>query len=186
MNRTQLASAGSGFGDSMLIRSVTAHDCAAIGSFVAGLSPEARFYRFFTPASPLSSGVLQGMCGAARTTDALVATDGGAIVGHAMAADSTGPGGDRESDIGVVVADRWQRRGVGSALLRCLAARAAERGVSVLAMDVLPENRTMIGLISRTWPGAAYTFHPDAVSVRASLAAMPAAGEICGFASQAA
>jgi len=171
---------------SILIRSVAAHDCAAIGSFVAGLSPESRFYRFFTPASPLSSAVLQGMCGAARTTDALVATDGGMIVGHAMAADSVEPGGQQESDIGVVVTDLWQRRGIGSALLSCLTQRAAARGVSVLSMDVLPENRVMLDLISRIWPGAAYAFHPDAVSVRASLPATPTAGGFCGFAPQAA
>jgi ribosomal protein S18 acetylase RimI-like enzyme len=182
VNGTQLSFASSDAAGSIQIRSVAAQDCAAIGSFVAGLSPESRFYRFFTPASPLSSAVLRGMCGAARTTDALVATDGGVIVGHAMAADSIEPGGQRESDIGLVVSDSWQRRGIGSALLGCLAQRAAARGVRVLAMDVLPENRLMLGLISRTWPGAAYAFHPDAVSVRASLPVTPVAGTFCGFA----
>ena len=98
---------------------------AAIRLFVAGLSARARFLRFFGPASPPSSSVLRGMCGAGLTTDVLVATDdqagGGAVIGHAMAADSIAPDGSRVTDIGLVVADRWQHHGVGSDLLSCLA-----------------------------------------------------------------
>ena len=114
------------------------------------------------------------MCGAGLTTDALVAADGATVIGHAMAADSAEPGGRIVSDIGLVVADRWQRRGVGSALLGCLTARAAARGVSDLVMDVLPENREMLAVISRAWPDARRQFGPDAVSIRASLPAGPA------------
>ena len=41
-----------------------------------------------------------------------------------MAVDRTAPDGGRITDIGVVVADRWQHRGVGSALLGRVIARA--------------------------------------------------------------
>jgi ribosomal protein S18 acetylase RimI-like enzyme len=151
-----------------VIRPAEAADCAAIGSFVAGLSSRSRFFRFFSGAAPTSS-VLRGMCGAGRTTDALVAADGRAVVGHAMAADSTEPGGDIATDIGLVIADRWQRRGVGSAMLRCLTARAAARGVTVMVMEVMPENRDMLAVISHAWPDARREFGPDAVSIRVSV-----------------
>ena len=57
----------------------------------------------------------------------MVATRDGVIIGHAMAADRAGPRGARMTDIGVVVADAWQRQGVGSALMRALIAGAQAR-----------------------------------------------------------
>lgn len=177
MNRTQLTGGyadGSAFpAGSIVIRPAEAADCAAVASFAASLSAQSRFLRFFSAAAP-SSSVLRGMCGAGLTTDALVAADGATVVGHAMAADSVEPGGGIVSDIGLVVADRWQRRGLGSALLGCLTARAAARGASVLVMDVLPENQEMLHVISRAWPDARRQFGPDAVSIRASLPGLSA------------
>jgi GNAT superfamily N-acetyltransferase len=169
MTRTQpTAVCGPAAAGSIQIRAAGADDCQAITSFVAGLSARSRLMRFFTAASPPSSSVLRGMCGAGRTTDALVAAEGATVIGHAMAADAAGPDG-AVADIGLVVADRWQRKGIGSAMLDCLAARATARGVSALAMDVLPENRQMLAVISRIWPDATYQFAPDAVSVQVSL-----------------
>jgi GNAT superfamily N-acetyltransferase len=156
-------------------------DCEAIRSFVTGLSLRTRFLRFFTPASPPSSAVLRGMCGAGRATDALVGTHDGVIVAHAMAADSVSPSGCRMADIGLVVADAWQSRGVGSEILGLLVARAAARGVSVLVMDVLPENRRMLAMISRQWADAAYEFGADSVTARVYLPdAAAAAKGTCG------
>src|SRR5579872_6130283 len=66
------------------IRTAAIADCDGIKSFVAGLSLRARFLRFFSPASPPSSAVLRRMCGAEPTSDVLVATEDGTIVGHAM------------------------------------------------------------------------------------------------------
>lgn len=170
MNRTQLR-AGRAVPPAagILIRPAGDGDCPSIRSFVAGLSDRSRFLRFFTVTSPPSSSVLRGMCGAGQTTDALVAVEGGVVIGHAMAADAAGPEGRHDADIGLVVADHRQRRGVGSALLGSLAERAAARGVRVLVMDVLPENRGMLAVIARTWPDAAYGFAPDAVTVRVRL-----------------
>jgi GNAT superfamily N-acetyltransferase len=162
-------------GDAVQYRSATAADCEAIGWFVAGLSLRTRFLRFFTPASPLSSAVLRAMCGTGRGTDVLVATHDGVIIGHAMAVDSVSPDGCRVTDIGVVIADRWQSRGVGSIIMGRLVARAAARGVSVLVMDVLPENRPMLAMISRRWAGAQYEFGADSVTVRVYLSDAPAA-----------
>ena len=67
------------------VRAGSPADCEAIKSFIAGLSLRARFLRFFTPASPPTPAVLRGLCGGGRTTDVLVATAGGAVIGHATA-----------------------------------------------------------------------------------------------------
>ena len=167
--------AAPGSGDAVQYRGATASDCEAIRWFVAGLSLHTRFLRFFTPASPPSSSVLRAMCGADRTTDVLVATHDGVIIGHAMAADSVSPDGCRVTDIGVVIADHWQNRGVGSMILGRLVARAAARGVSVLVMDVLPENRPMLAMISRRWADPHYEFAADSVTVRVCLPDAPEA-----------
>jgi len=169
VKRTQLAD-GASPADGIRIRPAAAGDRAAIRSFVvAGLSSRSRFLRFFTAAASPNSAVLGGMCGGGQTTDALIATHGPTVIGHAMAADSPGPDGGRVCDVGLVVADRWQRRGVGAALFFSLQARAAARGVSVLSMDVLPENRPVLAVISRTWADAAWEFTPDAVTIKVSL-----------------
>jgi GNAT superfamily N-acetyltransferase len=158
------------------IRGASAGDCEAITSFVAGLSLRARLLRFFTPASPPSSAVLRRMCGAAPGTDVLVATEGNAVIGHAMAVDTVGPDGRPAADLGLVVADRWQNRGLGSEMFRRLTERAAGRGMRAAVMDVLPENRQMLSMISRRWADAGYEFSAGSVIVRVPLAAVAPGG----------
>jgi ribosomal protein S18 acetylase RimI-like enzyme len=162
-------------GDAVQYRSAAAADCEAIRWFVSGLSLRTRFLRFFTSAASLSSVVLRAMCGADRAIDVLVATHGGVIIGHAMAVDGVGPDGGQVTDIGLVITDHWQSRGVGSMIMGQLVARAAARGVSVLAMDVLPENRLMLAIISHWWADAQYEFGTDSVTVRVHLSDAPAA-----------
>jgi ribosomal protein S18 acetylase RimI-like enzyme len=173
VNRTQLipprATASRPAPGGVQIRAATARDGEAMLRFVAGLSPGTQFLRFFTAVPRPSSGLLSRLCGAGEMSDVLVATDDGVIVGHAMAADSTGTDGGRVADIGVVVADQWQHRGIGAAMLRDLIGRAAGRGVSELVMDVRPENRTMLAMIGRRWASARYQAAADAITVRVRL-----------------
>ena len=184
MNRTQLEDlrrpAAAGPGGRVEYRTAAAADRDAMLSFLTGLSLRTRFLRFFSPASPPSPAVLRGMCGGGLTTDALIATDGAAIVGHGMAADSRSPEGCLVSDIGVVVADRWQNRGLGSQILDQVVARAVARGVSVLVMDVLPENKQMLAMIARRWADAGYRFGGDAVTARVYLPGVAGAKGACG------
>jgi ribosomal protein S18 acetylase RimI-like enzyme len=171
------ASGNQGSGD-LQIRTAAAADCEGIRSFVAGLSLRARFLRFFTPASPPSAAVLHRMCGAAPTTDVLVATQEGAIVGHAMAVDGVGPDGSATTDLGLVIADRWQNRGVGSEMYRRLTERAAARGVRAAVMDVLPENHHMLSIIDRHWSDVGYQFSDGSVIVRVPLAGQSRADQL--------
>ena len=86
------------------IRPARAADLPALGDFFAGLSVQARYLRFFSPITP-GPALLNLLCGGDGTTDAVLATRGGVIIGHGMAADGSGPCGARMTDIGVVVAD---------------------------------------------------------------------------------
>jgi acetyltransferase len=110
------------------------------------------------------------LAGDGQRVDAVVATCDHAIVGHAMAAYATGPGGTLAANIGIVVADEWQGRGVGAWLIRTLTARARVRGATTLVMDVLAENRKVLAMIARRWPDAHHDRDAAEVTVSAQLA----------------
>lgn len=170
MERTQVAPLAGRTGErdggrAIAIRPVRPADLADLGGFFAGLSVESRYLRFFAPVTP-AHGLLDLLAGRHARVDAIVAVANGVIVGHAMAADNRD---GRATDIGVVVADDWQRRGVGAALMRALVARAQARGVTSLAMDVLPGNRRVLAMILAHWPDAAVGQNPDGVDIRVPL-----------------
>jgi GNAT superfamily N-acetyltransferase len=152
------------------IRQARSGDCAAIKDFLDGLSPRTRYLRFFSGAPSVSAATLRCLAGDGENVDAVVATEAGTIIGHAMAADTTGPSGARVSEIGVAVTDTRQGRGVGSALTRELAQRARARGATALAMDVLAENRQVMAMIANHMPGAHYDRSGPYVTIYAGLA----------------
>jgi GNAT superfamily N-acetyltransferase len=155
VNRTQVGRAGGR--TPAAIRPARSADLAALRDFFAGLSAQTRYLRFVAPVTP-SPALLHLLSGGTGTTCAVVAIRGDVIIGHAMAADRADPRGARMIDIGVVVADAWQGQGVGSALVRALITKAQARGVTSVAMDVLPSNHQVLAMIAGHWP-AAHTGH---------------------------
>ena len=147
------------------IRPVRPQDLAELGGFFAGLSVESRYLRFFAPVTP-AHDLLDLLAGRPANVDAIVAVADGEIVGHAMAADCRS---GQATDVGVVVADAWQRHGVGAALMRALVARAQARGVTSLAMDVLPGNRRVLAMVLAHWPDATVGRDPDGLDIRIPL-----------------
>jgi GNAT superfamily N-acetyltransferase len=179
MDRTQVAGAAAirGLRAAAAIRPVRPADEAVLREFFAALSVESRYLRFFAPVTP-SCGLLDLMAGKPAHVDAIIAVADGVIVGHAMAADRPmpadrgapgEPGKPRATDVGVVVADAWQRRGVGATLMRALIDRAQARGVTALAMDVLPGNRRVLAMVTGHWPQAAVGRAADSVDIRIPL-----------------
>jgi GNAT superfamily N-acetyltransferase len=177
VNRTQIHGVP---GCALVIRPACAADLAGLGTFFAGLSTRSRAQRFFAPITP-GPAMLARLCGVLRPgpvagrgpapADVIVAAAGGAIIGHAMAADHALGDGGQATDIGVVVADAWQHQGVGAALTRALLAGAAARGVSWLTMDVLPGNHQALGMITGHWRTARPASSADCLTYRIPLAA---------------
>ena len=168
VNRTQVSCAG---GHATAVRPVRPADLTALSDFFAKLSPQTRYLRFFAPVTP-THALLRLLSGEAANVDAVVAVADGVIVGHAMAADRTEPPdacGARATDIGVVVADAWQGRGLGAALMRALIARAQARGVTSLAMDVLHANPRVLAMITGHWPAADIDHARDSLGIRIRL-----------------
>jgi ribosomal protein S18 acetylase RimI-like enzyme len=147
MSRTQIS------GLAEAIRPARSADLPALGDFLAGLSVQTRYLRFFSPITP-GPALVSLLCGGDGTTDAVLATRDGVIIGHGIAVDRDGPGGATTTDIGIVVADVWQGQGVGSTLVRALMAGAQVRGVTSVTMDVMHGNTRALAMIKRHWPAA--------------------------------
>ncbi len=154
-------------GSPLAIRRARAADREALRTFFAGLSAHSRYLRFFA-AVTTTPAMLRVMSGGGNA-DAVVATGSGAIIGHGIAADRVCPGGTIITEIGVVVADAWQGKGVGSALVRALIAAAKARGAAAVAMDVLPGNQQVLAMIASHWPAASIEHSADCVIIRAPL-----------------
>jgi GNAT superfamily N-acetyltransferase len=175
-------------GPATTIRPSGCADLAALGAFFAGLSLHTRVKRFFAPVSP-GPAMLRRLGGTAGQADVLVAVRGGVIIGHAMAVDQAmdqamdravdqamdraSPEAGLITDIGVVVADAWQGRGVGAALMRALLGRAQARGVTGVSMDVLPSNRAVLAMITSHWAAARTGRSADSVTVSIQLLPQP-------------
>jgi GNAT superfamily N-acetyltransferase len=163
-----------------IVRSAGPADAAALGDFFAALPLQTRYLRFFAPVRP-TPALLRVLSGGGANADALVAVRDGVIIGHAMAADRPGTEGSRHpeaaqgppepavTDIGVVVADTWQGRGVGSALVRALLTRAQARGVTSMTMDVLHANHRALSMIERRWPAAEIDRSREYATIRVRL-----------------
>jgi GNAT superfamily N-acetyltransferase len=151
------------------VRQACYADHAALRDFFGGLSPRARYLRFFTGAVSTSPAMMRMLAGGGDHMYAVVAVEDGVIIGHAMASDTTSPGGSWVTEIGVVVTDARQGQGVGSALIRTLAARARARGITTVTMEVLAENRKMLEIIAHYWPAARHQQSGPYVTVQAGL-----------------
>jgi GNAT superfamily N-acetyltransferase len=64
-----------------------------------------------------------------------------------------GPG---EAELGILIEDAWQRRGLGGLLLGRLVAHAADHGIGVLHAQMLTEQDWIIGMLARhgSWTSA--------------------------------
>jgi GNAT superfamily N-acetyltransferase len=129
------------------IRPLEAGDKALIARGLERLSEESRYRRFLAPKAEFSSAELAYLTELDhRDHEALVAIDPGSgeAVGVARYVRLTG-----EPDVAepaVVVVDEWQRRGVGSLLIRRLITRAREEGLTCFRATLLRENRPAIKL----------------------------------------
>ena len=158
-------------GPAAVIRPARAADAAALGEFFAGLSQQSRYLRFFGAVTP-GPALLRRLAGDAEGVEAVVAVRGRLIIGHAMAADrpgTLGPPGCRAADIGVVVADAWQGRGVGAALMRAILTGAQARGLTSMTMDVLHGNQRVLAMIMAHWPAAGIGHSGDGLAIRIPL-----------------
>jgi GNAT superfamily N-acetyltransferase len=78
------------------------------------------------------------------------------------------PHGKETVELGVLVEDLWQRRGVGSLLVASLLPPAREKGVTTLHADVLSDDMLILGALSRIGP-ISMSVELDSISVDITL-----------------
>ena len=153
----------------LLMRPACAADAPAIQAFVRNLSPETRRKRFFGPIVELSPQQLERLTERASPADLnLLVFDGRAeLIGMAQCVVTE----RTEAEFALVVADHWQRRGVGTAVCRVLIEHARDHHLACLAGFVLSENRAMLGLAAKL--GFSLARDSDATLTRAVMAVAP-------------
>jgi len=157
-------------GRAVVVRSARPADGAAVQRFVRELSPLARRRRFFGALSELSPAQLDRLVGAqgprALSLVALSANEGEPrIVAMAQYAHDE----SEAAEFAVVVADAWQRQGLGARLLELLLERAAVAGVRVMNGFALAENGPMLDLAAKLGFVAAEDRDPDLVRLERPL-----------------
>jgi acetyltransferase len=132
----------------VLVRPIHPPDETLVQSFVRGLSPRSRYFRFHNAIRELDPRTLH----AATHIDyrrhlALIAEwfDGDAEV-EIGAARYFVRKNDRTAEFAIAVADAWQRQGLARHLLERLMKIAAQRGLERFEGEVLEENQGMVGL----------------------------------------
>jgi GNAT superfamily N-acetyltransferase len=121
--------------------------------FFDGLSLESSYRRFFTGIGRLPDRFIQRLVVVDHDRrEAFVAVVGDDIV--ALADYALLAGCRDTAEFGVVVADGWQRRGLGPRLVTELLAVAESRGVTAVRAHTLAENGRVLKLLQRRWPAA--------------------------------
>jgi len=130
-------------------------DEAAVAGLFARLSSDSLYRRFFSPALRVEqfTRLVLRVDGHDRAVVAAVAD--GAVVGVAQY--SRMPGAI-SADLAIMVADAWQRQGLGTRMVAALAERAAMEGIERFEVDVLGDNYGALRLLQRVAPGMRLAF----------------------------
>ena len=127
-------------------------DGQAVARLFDRLSAESIYRRFFSPVQGPDRlrASLQRLDHHDR--EAMAAVEGVAI------AQWVRPAGSCAADLAIVVADDWQRQGIGTRLVAALAARAAAEGITRFSVDIQGDNYGALRLFKRAAPGSRLTF----------------------------
>jgi acetyltransferase len=141
-----LALSPPGPAEDVTLRPIRAADLAALRSFVQGLSRETAYLRLLSGRTPTEEELRGWTAIDTAREGAIVAVTphGGAdrIVGVARYVRES----PSDADFAIVIADAWQHRGLGKALLSRLVEAARKHGVRRLTGLTLPSNAAMLSL----------------------------------------
>jgi acetyltransferase len=138
-------------GADIVIRPIRPEDAEIEQAFVRKLSPEAKFFRFMNSLQELGQDLLIRLTQLDYDRElALIATleQDGEETELGVARYFGNPDG-QTAEFALVVADDWQRRGLGTRLMTCLIEAAREKGFRALQGEILAGNVKMLGLMKK-------------------------------------
>jgi acetyltransferase len=132
------------------VRPIEPADLAGLERFYRHLSDESRAARFHAAVRDIGPGLVDDFCHPdhAHREGVVAEVQGGgaepaAIIGHLCLE----PIAEGEMEMAIAVADAWQRRGVGRAMLGAAIDWAHNRGVTRLVARVRWGNAALMGLV---------------------------------------
>ena len=158
------------------MRRAAAGDRPALERMLARCTGQTRYRRFHGPVTVFPERYLTEALSGSPLHFALVAcldedgaeedgtvVDGTVVDGTVVALASCRAVDEGVAELGILVEDEWQRRGVGSDLLREIVAYAARTGLRALQAQVLADQPWIVGLLRRhgtcTMAGAGQALH---------------------------
>ena len=159
-------------GDRVVLRAMRDVDKQALAEGFQRLSAESRYRRFFSPVHELSARQLRYLTEVDHHAhEALLAMDPSTREALGVARFIRTPTDPRVAEVAIAVVDSWHGRGLGTALLEALAARAREEGVERFTGSVLAGNSPMLRLLRKLGPLAAIDRAGGVVEVEIELGA---------------
>lgn len=146
-------------GSQVILRPIRPDDAPRLQALYGRLSPQSIFFRFLGHSPALSDGEARRLANVDYARQmawvaAPAAEPAEEIIGVARYAlppeASGGEEAPRAAEAAVVVEDRWQRRGLGTLLLRRLAHYARAQGIEQLQATVHQANRQILRFIRRS------------------------------------
>ena len=132
----------------MLVRPIRPQDSQGLLEGFQRLSPESRYRRFLAPLPKLGRAQLRYLTEVDHHDhEALLAIDPQTRNGLGVARFVRSREDPSVAEVAVAVADDWQGRGLGTALLQELAGRAREEGIRRFSASVLAENSAVIEMV---------------------------------------
>jgi acetyltransferase len=152
-------------GSRLVLRHIAPTDADREQSFIRGLSPQSRYFRFQDTIKELSKKDLKNFTDPdSRNAVALIALHSGekgeeeiGVARYVIDPDGA------NCEFAIVVADKWQKRGIGSRLMNALISHLKVSGVKRISGYVLKKNPAMRKFIKQM--GFAETNTPDDQSI---------------------
>ncbi len=158
-------------GTNLVIRPIRPEDAAIEARFVSGLSAQAKYFRFMRGLNELSREMLVRFTQLDyRRELALIAVQEqeGQETELGVARYAMNPDG-KSCEFALVVADAWQRRGLGSHLMTALMEAARERGFTEMTGEILADNHNMLELVK----GLGFMLHTSTDDAHIKVATRP-------------
>ncbi|MEH1100034.1 GNAT family N-acetyltransferase [Micromonospora sp. CPCC 205561] len=131
------------------VRPATADDLPGVVELHEGCSPRSRHRRYLGGAAAPSPARLGRLLEPARGVTLLATAGGGTGEAEPVLAMANLLAEGDEAEVALLVRDDWQRRGLGSALLRRLVRHAERAGYAALVLHVHAENAPMLRTVRR-------------------------------------
>jgi acetyltransferase len=152
-------------GTKLTMRHIASTDAAREQAFVHGLSPQSRYLRFHGTLKDLSNKELKRFTEPdSRNEVALIVLRSGETGEEEIGVARYVIDSDRANcEFAIVVADAWQKRGIGTRLMNALINHIQASGVKRISGSVLKRNSAMLKFIKQL--GVAETDIPDDPSI---------------------